>query len=686
MENVESIDNTNKKGINVNTQDNNVNTQENIVTESSYSEDITVKQSNSKQKAKKKSGSIKKTRSQKKKEQSKYLEMLDLLVENTKKIMSKKSGRKAFKKCRERSYKRFIAILNDYCSNNGIDDLYYYETTSEFRDVYLEWLYGIKGFKIKLNNLSDYNSYYFDYIIDAPYVFYDKITEKTYLYIELHYINRIKAVLIDSEKWGTKSLLYKVIANRNEEECFKREVYLSHKLAMLTYKKSPKYTFYHDSDDEKLINEVEENELSLNRICHFETNYPGFRNTEFVKNSFSIVIDVLGRLELLELLGIIMNYYYAYPQAVNDKYYYAPGKANSFIAVNLLRSILECLKISDCISIIIDQDRKSDNACRKANTMRSSFRNHNFIGVVIKTNTITDQTEIQGISYEEYGQLKSFFSFISEKSDIESMCYNDSEKELYDYLAFKVRYSRALSNENAFASFNGLFYLFCYFYKRRTVKFDVFFKILKDMLSIDIDVDEIIELELLSENEIMTEKVKDAEVLRVGVHGDAIAAYEFDSSDITTEQQTDSAPKQYDKEDIERVYRSMCFNEFKKYVIYDKQNEDDKREIIGGIGPFLKYFKKQRRYALCFLEDKKPKNDTKPKESFIDTFLAKAFQQIDGITADKKAVDMLYKCIIEHNRKIIKKTIGASDNLIQYNIYGNHKFYAIVFDVEDLDA
>lgn len=231
--------------------DENVNVQDEAEYVANGIEKYLLKQSVLDQNAYKKSKSTKRAISKTKKEKSIYLETLNLLIENRKKILSYKSGRKAFKSLRKNSYERFIKILKEYGSNNGINDIYYCETDIDRRDTYLEWLYGIKKFKSEVNDLSKYNSYYFDYIIDAPYVYTDKITGKTYLYIELHYENRIKSVLIDSASMSNKNLLYKVIANQYEMDSFRREVYLSHKLAMITSKNPSKYRISHDSDEKK---------------------------------------------------------------------------------------------------------------------------------------------------------------------------------------------------------------------------------------------------------------------------------------------------------------------------------------------------------------------------------------------------------------------------------------------------
>lgn len=656
--------------------DENVNVQDEAEYVANGIEKYLLKQSMLDQKTNKKSKSTKRAVSKTKKEKSTYIEMLNLLIENRKKILSYKSGRRAYKILRKESYIRFIVLLKEYSSNNGIDEIYFYEWDIESRDIYLKWLYGIKKFKSGVNDLSKYNSYYFDYLIDAPYVYTDKSTGKTYLYIELHYDNRIKAILVDSDKMSNKNLLYKVVANHYEMESFRREVFLSHKLAMLTSKKSSKYVLFHDSDRKELLNRVDEDKSLVNEVNHYKANLPEFSHKNKVNRDFTTVMEVLERYDLVELWGLLVNYNYAYPKAYCNKYYFVQDKANTYIAENLIRDILNWLDIEDSITIVYS-DQKLDKALQKNNTIRCLLNDCNFCGIVMKTHDIN---EIKGVSFDEYRVIKSFFEFlVGDKSDIASMKYNDSERMLYAYLEFRVKYSSSMSNETVFAAFNGLFYFYSYFIKKGVIKYDSLFKVLENTFKIDIDIDEIIRLDFIPEDYIVTEKTVSLDKVHDELPNEVIDEYE---SNID-EKQMNIAPKQYDKEDIERVYKSMCYIELRKNVIYDEQNKEDKQKIADGTEPFLKYFKKKERYALCFLEDEKSENYKESKDPFITTLITKMFQEIDGVTVDKKAVDMLYKCILEHNRRIDKKTVGSSNNLKKFNVFSGKKHFVVFLDVDN---
>ncbi len=668
--------------------DENVNVQDEAEYVAKGIEKYLLKQSMLDQKTNKKSKSTKRAISKTKKEKSIYIEMLNLLIENKKKILSYKSGRKVYKILREDSYSRFIVLLREYSSKNGIDEIYFCEWDIESRDIYLEWLYGIKQFKSGVNDLSKYNSCYFDYIIDAPYVYTDKITGKTYLYIELHYENRIKSVLIDSASMSNKNLLYKVIANQYEMDSFRREVYLSHKLAMITSKNSSKYRISHDSDEKKIIDRIEEDRLLLDQIRHLNTCLPKFNHKTIVKEHFSTVMDIFERYDLIEFWGLLVNYNYAYPKVCYNKYYFAPGNANTYIAVNLIHDILEWLKLNDCIPIIVNSDKKMNNAFQKNNSIRCSLTNYNICGVIIKTDAIDDKKELKGISFDEYEVIKRFFTFLGgDKSDIDSMCYNHSEKKLYEYLKFIVNYSSVTSNENVFAAFNGLYYFFSYFVKSGIIKYDTLFKVLKSTFNIEIDIDEIIKLQFIPEDSILTEKTAPIDIVPVDTVNDKLQNKKIDEYEFNIpEQQQNTVSKQYDNDEIERVYKLMCHISLKKYKIYDKENKEDKQKIVDSKVPFLKYFKKKERYALCFLEDKKTAIDEKSEEMSIETFITNNFKEIDGVIADEKVVDMLYECIIEHNRKINKKTVGPSNNLVKYNVFNKQKYYLIFLDIDNLNS
>ena len=656
--------------------DENVNVQDEAEYVANGIEKYLLKQSVLDQNAYKKSKSTKRAISKTKKEKSIYLETLNLLIENRKKILSYKLGRKAFKSLRKNSYERFIKILKEYGSNNGINDIYYCETDIDRRDTYLEWLYGIKKFKSGVNDLSKYNSYYFDYIIDAPYVYTDKSIGKTYLYIELHYVNRIKTILIDSDKMSNKNLLYKAVANHYEMESFKREVFLSHKLAMLTFKRSSEYILFHDSDRKDLLRRVDEDKSLMNEIIHYKANLAKFKYKNKVNMDFTTVMEVLERYDLVELWGVLVNYNYAYPKAYCNKYYFAQDKANTYIAENLICDILNWLEIEDLIPIIYS-DQKLDKALQKNNTTCCLFNDCKICGIVIKRKEVN---EIKGVSFDEYRRFRGLFEYlVGDKSDIDSMRYNNSERMLYGYLEFRVKYSSSMSNETVFAAFNGLFYFYSYFIKKGVIKYDSLFKVLENTFKIDIDIDEIIRLDFIPEDYIVTEKSVSIDKVNDELSNEVIDEYE---SNIAR-QQMSTAPKQYNTDDVERVYKSMCDIELRGNVIYDEQNKEDKQKIADGTEPFLKYFKKKERYALCFLEDEKSENYKESKDPFITTLITKMFQEIDGVTVDKKAVDMLYKCILEHNRRIDKKTVGSSYNLKKINVFSGKKHFVVFLDVDN---
>lgn len=259
------------------------------------------------------------------------------------------------------------------------------------------------------------------------------------------------------------------------------------------------------------------------------------------------------------------------------------------------------------------------------------------------------------------------------------MKYNDSERMLYGYLEFRVKYSSSMSNETVFAAFNGLFYFYSYFIKKGVIKYDSLFKVLENTFKIDIDIDEIIRLDFIPEDYIVTEKSVSIDKVNDELSNEVIDEYE---SNIA-EQQMSTVPKQYDTDDVERVYKSMCYIELRENVIYDEQNKEDKQKITDGTEPFLKYFKKKERYALCFLEDEKSENYKESKNPFITTLITKMFQEIDGVTVDKKTVDMLYKCILEHNRRIDKKTVGSSNNLKKLNVFSGKKHFVVFLDVDN---
>lgn len=650
-----SIDNTNKKGINVNTQDNNANTQEKIITEHSDSEDTIIKQSNSKQKAKKKSGLIKKNRSQKKKEQSKYLEMLDMLLENRNTILSYKSGRKAFKKLREDSYDSFIDLLEEYSSNKGVEDCYYSERSIERRYKYLEWVYGLKEFK-NGNDLSKYNKYFFDYIIDAPYAYYDNITKKTYFYIELHYVNKITALLINSESDFYNTFLYKVVADQYEMDNFKRKVKVSQKLAMRTSKTSPKYTFFHDSINSSIF-------YKSTYSCHTESDIYQFssKTNKILNRCLRSFKDVLIRFDLMELWGLLVNYIFAHPNKSFNNYYVVPDKANNNIAANFIHCIIRLIAANKDIPVLINPDKRvlsTYEIYRKNNDRRIIDPTIN--GIILKK-LETDSTEVIGINYLEYCYITGLLKILNLLPHFTCMRFDDIDNRIRKYLFFTARYNSTKSNETSLAAFNGIFYFYVFFIRNGVIKYDMLFEVFEYMFEVEINKDEMIRLGYITEKDVTNEKNVGIDITQGGIHGEAIVGFESDVTDMTNELNT--VINQYNKDDIEGIYQSMC------QYIYNNYKKDKDKD-----GLFIRYIKSGDKDGLCF--EGKGDDDDRSVIKWIKKWIVERYYE-----ADEDLFERLLSCILKHNKSINKETVRVKGGFKKYNVTGNKKYYIIFLDI-----
>lgn len=174
----------------------------------------------------------------------------------------------------------------------------------------------------------------------------------------------------------------------------------------------------------------------MDQIRHLNTCLPKFNHKTIVKEHFSTVMDIFERYDLIEFWGLLVNYNYAYPKAYCNKYYFAQDKANTYIAENLICDILNWLEIEDLIPIIYS-DQKLDKALQKNNTTCCLFNDCKICGIVIKRKEVN---EIKGVSFDEYRRFRGLFEYlVGDKSDIDSMRYNNSERMLYGYLEFRVK-------------------------------------------------------------------------------------------------------------------------------------------------------------------------------------------------------------------------------------------------------
>ncbi|MGN0604337.1 MAG: hypothetical protein ACI4I2_10175 [Oscillospiraceae bacterium] len=667
--------------------DNNVNVQENMESTTNGLEDMVLKKST--QKRKKKSKSTKKSSSNKNIEKSKFIDELNLLINNKEKILSCKSGKKAFKRRRDSSYKNFVRIMKEYNANNGRDDLYLNEVTAASRDKYLEWLYGLKEFKkgIGISDLSRFNKYYFDFIIDAPYVFYDKVLRKTYLYIELHYYYRTKVLLINSQAITSDNLLYRVIVNCNELESFKKEVILSQKLAMLKSKRSflddfnVKYTFYHDSDDTVLSGLRDEAYHFYKEDTHvFGVSEFSNRDKKLLKDQIKIFSNVLNQFDLMELWGLLINYKFAYPVVDYNTFYFISGKANNSVAVNLIYRVLGLLKIKkNEIPIIVNPNKKMVLAYKSFVYKKGNLiKNPNIRGIIVLKNAaVSNQTGLWSISFQEYRCIEDFIKWLNKESELRCICYDRLDKRLFNYLLVIAKYNSTNYNEKSLAAFNGLFYFYNYFIKSGVIEYEELFKVFKSVFGVDIDKNEVIKLKLLYEDDILF-KEENATLQCELQEEDTYLSKPDD--ELNNEQQGKSLLKQLDKEDIENVYISVCKSIYKTFKIYDNQDKEKKQQIEKGKTPFIKRFKKYNRYALCFL------GEENIYDSFLKGFLGKTIQEIYNNVVDENFIEMLYNCILTHNRSIREDTVGSSNNLKKIVVVDNRRYYTIILDGENLDT
>lgn len=645
--------------------DENVNVQDEAEYFDNGIEKYLLKQSKLDQKANKKAESTNRAISKTKKEKSIYIEMLNLLIENRKNILSYKSGRKAFKNLRENSYERFTEILKEYSSNNGIDEIYYFERDIDSRDVYLEWLYGVKRFKDGINDLSEYNRYSVDYIVDAPYVYHDKFTQKTYLYIELHYVNKIKTFLINTSSMSNKSFLYRVVANQFEMDSFRRAVNLSQKLAMLTYKESHKYTFFQNSDNKYLFGFKN---VPKNRGTHnIEEIYVfGDNSRRSLMSCLILFVDVLNQLNLIELWGLLINHKFAYPCVNYNEYYVISDKANNMVVKNCINDFFKWLGIKNEIPIIENPDKKTI-------PIYESYGKHNYSelicpvirGIIINTdNAENDKTKLQHIGFLEYKAISKFSSIMFLHSEFSYMCYNKKDRNLYNYFQFIAKYNSKKSNKTSLAAFSGLFYFFSFFVKSCAIRYDILIEAFEDLFEVQVNKDELISLGYLTEDELIIPG-EETTISQGELQNEVIKTLEFDVSDIISEQQMNTSSNQYD---TEKIYQSMCqfiYNKYKK-----EQNDDEEM--------FIKRFKKEKRYGLCFLC--KGEKDDEPVKKWIKDWIIERYND-----AGEYIFEKLLNCILEHNERINKKTVRIEGGFKKYNITGNRKCYIIILDIAKLD-
>lgn len=124
----------------------------------------------------------------------------------------------------------------------------------------------------------------------------------------------------------------------------------------------------------------------------------------------------------------------------------------------------------------------------------------------------------------------------------------------------------------------------------------------------------------------------------------------------------------YVKDDIERIYQSMC-----RFIYNNYKEEKDDEEVR-----FIKHLKREKRDELCFAC--KGEKDDESVKKWIKDWINERYND-----AGEYIFEKLLNCILEHNERINEKTVRIEGGLKKYNITGNRKCYIIILDITKPD-
>lgn len=574
-----------------------------------------------------------------------------LLYNNTV-ICKSKQSRKIFKQYREECYKRFKELVESCKKCCGIEDIYQRDFFVIRESTYLKMLHGDKNINKHVKKITHELVECFQYYVDSPYLFTDDNFGKSFFYIEIHYEEYIKGILVNCDKFKYDFFPHNIIIDSNEFLKFKNEVVNSQRISKCISSPDEKHLrhFHH----RKVIIKDYSNELIKSMLDNYLQQD---RNLTFSFKKFEFLLDTATECNLLTLFGVLLCEKFNIAKVtsflvmeVNNIYEYRLGllmikliSETTFNEVQNLSNINQLIK-QKCI--VCNPDKKLIDEVNQYNSKCYCISN-GLQGVLIK---VKNQSLNCDITYSNNKYINALIVVSQQIMRIE--CDNE---QISHILILLNKQSLLCLNYNMYNSiaFNSICQFACSLFDLTFDEYVSFIqKIYKGIFKTEADMS-FIKYKLNSGHQITLHNVERKEVEVIEKNNDINIM------------------------DTPEIYTSLSCKIVNLFKSSQGECKDKVKNVAIDSNVGIKYNKKGNHYQLYLTVNEGEFDHT------LKGVLTKLFGQ--DISAEK--YKELYNLIYNKNKKINSKYVSyKNDRLTKYNIEGSTKAYIIAFKAESKDT